>query len=197
MDAEPGDITVLLGKLQQGDPQAAERLIPLVYQELRRIAGAHMRDERAGHTLQPTALIHEAWMRLANQKRVDWRDRSHFFGVASRMMRRVLVDYARARLAGKRGGGEAALNLDWVEVQADPGKLEEILAFDEALERLRALDPRQVEIVEMHYFAGMTVEETAQALGMAPRSVDREWAMARTWLRRELTRGGTKIGGGA
>lgn len=187
MAESPGEVTVLLRRFRGGEAAAADQLLRLVYQELRRIAGAFMRDERPGHTLQPTALVNEAWLRLADQTRVDWRDRAHFFGVAAQIMRRVLVDHARARLAGKRGAGAAVVSLDWIEIDSGPRKLEEILAVDEALERLRRLDPQQAQIVEMHYFAGMTVKETAEVLGVSPRTVDREWALANAWLRRELS----------
>jgi RNA polymerase sigma-70 factor, ECF subfamily len=188
MNDPPGEVTLLLRRMREGQSGAEDQLIRLVYHELRRIAGACMRDERPGHTLQPTALIHEAWLRLADQSRVEWRDRAHFFGLAARMMRRVLVDHARARLADKRGAGADVLSLDWVEIDSSPRKLDEILAVDEALERLRRLDSQQAQIVEMHYFAGMTVKETAEALGVSPRTVDREWAFASAWLRRELSR---------
>lgn len=187
MKESPGEVTLLLRKVREGRTGAADQLIHLVYQELRRIAGACLRKERPGHTLQPTALINEAWLRLADQTQVDWRDRAHFFGVAAQMMRRVLVDHARARLADKRGAGAAVVNLDWVEIDSGPQKLEEILAVDEALERLRHLDSQQAQIVEMHYFAGMTVKETAAVLGVSPRTVDREWALSSAWLRRELS----------
>jgi RNA polymerase sigma factor (TIGR02999 family) len=187
MKESPGEVTRLLRKIREGQSDAADQLIRLVYPELRRIAGACMRDERPGHSLQPTALIHEAWLRLAGQSQIAWRDRAHFFGLAARMMRRILVDRARARLADKRGAGARVLNLEWIEIDSSPRKLEEILAVDEALERLRQLDPREAQIVEMHYFAGMTVKETAAALGISPRTVDREWALASTWLRRELS----------
>lgn len=187
MKNSPGEVTALLRKVQAGQSGAADELIGLVYAELRRIAGACMRDEHPGHTLQPTALINEAWLRLADQTQVDWRDRVHFFGVAAQMMRRVLVDHARARLADKRGAGAAVVSLDDVEIDSTPWKLEEILAVDEALEHLRQLDVQQARIVEMHYFAGMTVKETAEVLGVSPRTVDREWAMASAWLRRELS----------
>jgi RNA polymerase sigma factor (TIGR02999 family) len=187
MEEPPGELTVLLRKVRQGQAGAADDLIRVVYQELRRIAGACMRDERPGHTLQPTALINEAWLRLADQTQVDWRDRAHFFGVAAQMMRRVLVDHARTRLADKRGAGAAMVSLDCVDVEASPQKLEEILAIDEALSRLRQFDPQQAQIVEMHYFAGMTVKETAEALGVSSRTVNREWALASAWLRRELS----------
>jgi RNA polymerase sigma factor (TIGR02999 family) len=187
MNESPGEVTLLLRRIREGQSGAEDQLIRLVYHELRRIAGACMRDERPGHTLQPTALIHEAWLRLADQSQVEWRDRAHFFGLAARMMRRILVDHARARLADKRGAGAVVLSLDWVEIDSSPRKLDEILAVDEALARLRQLDPQQAQIVEMHYFAGMTVKETAEALGISPRTVDREWAFASAWLRRELS----------
>lgn len=185
MEDNTRKITALLHEVKENQP-AADELIRLVYDELRRIAEACLRRERPGHTLQATALINEAWLRLAEQQRVDWRDRSHFFGVAAQMMRRILVDYARARLAGKRGGGTPAMNLDWLEIDSGPPKMEEILAVDQALSALRQFDPRQAQIVEMRYFAGLTVEETAVATGIAPRTVDREWSMASAWLRREL-----------
>ena len=140
----PGEITLLLRKVRQGQTEAADELVRLVYQELRRIAAAYLRKERPGHTLQPTALINEAWLRLAGQTRIDWRDRTHFFGVAAQMMRRVLVDHARAHLAGKRGGGTAVLNLDMVEIEATPQKLEEILAIDEVLSTM------QLRILSLH-----------------------------------------------
>jgi RNA polymerase sigma factor (TIGR02999 family) len=145
MADEPGEITLLLQKVKEGQPEATDELIRLVYQELRRIAAAYLWKEQPGHTLQPTALINEAWLRLADQTRVDWRDRRHFFGVAAQMMRRVLVDHARAHLAGKRGGGAALVNLEMVQIEATPLKLEEILAIDEVLSRLTQFDPQVVE----------------------------------------------------
>jgi RNA polymerase sigma factor (TIGR02999 family) len=190
MQDRPDEITVLLRRLRQGDEGAADELLRVVYEELRRIARAYMGREAAGHTLQTTVLIHECWLRLADQTRVDWRDRTHFFGVAAQMMRRVLVDHARARLAGKRGAGAAHLSLDWIEIEATPQKLEEILAVDEVLSRLRGFDQQQAQIVEMRYFAGMTVGETATALDLSPRTVDREWALASAWMRGELSRKG-------
>jgi RNA polymerase sigma factor (TIGR02999 family) len=190
MEDRPGDITLLLQKVKQGQTEAADELVRLVYQELRRIAAAYLWKERPGHSLQPTALINEAWIRLADQTQVDWRDRTHFFGVAAQMMRRILVDHARAHRADKRGGGATVLSLDIVEIEATPQKLEEILAIDEVLSRLAQVDPQQEQIVEMHYFAGMTIEETAAALGISSRTVDREWALASAWLRRELNRKG-------
>ena len=190
MAQSPGEVTDLLRRVRDGQAGAADELVRLVYQELRRIAGACMRGERPGHTLQPTALIHEAWLRLADQTRVEWRDRTHFYGIAAQMMRRVLVDHARARLAEKRGAGGAQFSLDGVEIESTPLKLEEILAVDEVLSRLREFDEQQAQIVEMRYFAGMTVGETATALGLSSRTVDREWALASAWLRVELSRKG-------
>ncbi len=185
----PGDMTLLLDRMKRGEPDAAEQLMPLVYRELRKIAGACMRDERPGHTLQPTALVHEAYLKLIDQTRVNWRDRAHFFGVAAKIMRRVLVSYARKRRAAKRGGGAEKLNLEWLEIEASPRKLEQIVAVDQALARLQVLDARQAQVVEMHYFAGMSVQETAEALGVSSRTVDIDWSTARLWLRGELSQG--------
>jgi len=190
VDGPPGEITVLLRKATQGQTEAADELVRIVYKELRRVAGDCMRREPSPHTLQPTALINEAWLRLQKQTQVEWRDRKHFFGVAAQMMRRALVDHARTRLADKRGGGAPVMTLDWVEIEASPHKLEEILAVDEALARLRQFDQQQAQIVELHYFAGMTVKETAGALDLSCRAVNREWAMATAWLRRELSHRG-------
>ncbi|MEK7403662.1 MAG: sigma-70 family RNA polymerase sigma factor [Acidobacteriota bacterium] len=180
----PGDVTVLLGELKRGDKDALARLLPLVYRELRRLAGHYMRDERASHTLQPTALVHEAYLRLAGQDRADWRNRAQFMGVAAQLMRRILVDYARERLAAKRTPG--ALDLD---LGASGENTQEVLAVNEALDRLAQLDPQQGRVVEMRYFGGLTVEETAEALGVSPRTVKRDWAMAKAWLRAELSAG--------
>ena len=187
MDAQPEEITLLLRSLRQGDEGAADKLWRLVYEELRRIARAHMRKEAPGRTLQTTALVHEAWLRMADQTRVDWQDRTHFYRVVAQMMRRVLVDHARARLADKRGAGATQVNLEWVEVEPTPQKLEEILAVNEVLSRLSEFDQQQARIAEMRYFAGMTVDETATAMGLSPRTVDREWALASAWLRAELS----------
>lgn len=190
MGAEPEEITALLRRLRQGDEVAAEELWRLVYEELRRIARAYMRKEAPGRTLQTTALVHEAWLRLADQTQVDWQDRTHFYRVAAQMMRRVLVDHARARLADKRGAGATKVSLEWVEIEPTPQKLEEVLAVDEVLSRLSEFDQQQARIAEMRYFAGMTVDETATALGLSSRTVDREWALASAWLRAELSRKG-------
>jgi RNA polymerase sigma factor (TIGR02999 family) len=187
MADSPGEVTVLLGEMRSGKSDALERLIPLVYGELKKLAAYLLQHEREGHTLQPTALVHEAYLRLAGQAE-GWQNRAHFMAIASQAMRRILVDYARHRVAAKRGGGEAPLALETCEIADGVVELEETLAVDEALERLAALDAQQARVVEMRYFGGMTVEETAEALAIAPRTVNREWTMARAWLRVEISR---------
>jgi RNA polymerase sigma factor (TIGR02999 family) len=181
------DITQLLIAWEQGDGTAAERLMPVIYDELHRQAARAMRRENEQHTLQATALVHEAWLRLADQQRVNWKNRAHFFGMAAQMMRRVLVDHARGRLAEKRGGGAQQVTLSDIHGDAgeDNGDLD-VLALHEALERLAVLDPDQARIVELRYFGGLNIEETAEATGVSPATVKREWAVARAWLRREL-----------
>jgi RNA polymerase sigma factor, TIGR02999 family len=183
----PADVTGLLLSWSNGDASAAERLLPAIYDDLHRQAARAMRREGDDHTLQATALVHEAYLRLVDQRRVQWRNRSHFFGIAAQAMRRVLVDHARGRLAAKRGGGMKQLTLsgaDEAAANADEGI--EVLALHEALERLAQLDPDQARLVELRYFGGLTIEETAEALGVSPATMKREWAVARAWLRREL-----------
>lgn len=182
----PEPITSLLRALRDGDRSALDRLAPLVYDRLRAMARARMRRERPGHTLETTALVHEAYLELAAADGIDWRDRAHFFAVAARAMRNVLVDHAERRRAQKRGGGVAPVTLDPELPALAPACGEEILALHAALERLRALDPRQERVVECRFFAGMTIEETAAALGVAPATVKRDWETARAWLNREL-----------
>jgi RNA polymerase sigma factor (TIGR02999 family) len=185
--AAPPDVTLLLSRLRQGDDRALERLMPLVHDELRRLARYHMRGERAGHTLQPTALAHEAYMRLVDLDRIDWRGRAHFFAVAAGIMRRILIDHARKRRAARRGGGAAHVSLDEGAGVADQ-RPEELVALDDAMGRLAELDPRQERIVELRFFGGLSVDETAAVLGISARTVKREWAVARAWLRAELGR---------
>ncbi len=182
----PGEVTLLLGKIKGGNQDALGELIPLVYQELRRLAGHYLRDERIGHTLQPTALVHELYLRLVGHDRIDWQNRAHFMAVAAQLMRRVLVDYARQRKAAKRG---APIPFDLEAFEQDTGAvgLEAVLAVDEALARLSQLDPQQGRVVEMRYFGGLTVEETAEVLNISPRTVKRDWAMAKAWLYGELS----------
>ena len=184
----PSDVTALLVAWSNGEHSAAEQLIPAVYAELYRQAARAMRREGAGHTLQATALVHEAYLRLVDQQHVEWRNRAHFFGIAAQVMRRVLVDHARARLAAKRGGELQRITLGTAFDVADAGGDgdTDVLALHEALERLATLDPEQARLVELRYFGGLTIEETAGALGVSPATVKREWALARAWLRREL-----------
>lgn len=188
MPDSPGEITVLLAEMKRGNSQALPKLVPLLYDELRRLAGSFLRDERPGHTLQPTALVHEAYLKLAGQH-AGFENRAQFMAVAAQAMRRILVDYARGRVAAKRGGGMALAELDVATAGAASTveQSEELLAVDEALEKLAGIDPKQASVVEMRYFGGLTVEETAAALGIAPRTVKREWAMAKAWLRVEIS----------
>jgi RNA polymerase sigma factor (TIGR02999 family) len=183
----PPDVTALLLSWSGGERSAADRLIPAVYDELRRQAARAMRREGHEHTLQTTALVHEAYLRLVDQQRVQWRNRAHFFGIAAEVMRRVLVDHARARQAAKRGGGAQRITLGDALGVSRESEDADVLALHEALERLALLDPGQARLVELRYFAGLTIEESAEALEVSPATVKREWAVARAWLRRELT----------
>ena len=182
------DVTGLLLEWRQGDAAALERLMPLVYDELRRIARAHVRGERAGHTLQATALVHEAYLRLVNLDRMTLESRVHFLAVAARMMRRVLVDHARKRKAGKRGGDITMVDLADEALPAKPPGVD-VLALDEALDEMASFDPRQRDLVELRFFAGLTIDEAAQALGVSTATVEREWAMAKAWLYQRLSTG--------
>ena len=183
----PQEVTQMLLDWSQGDQQALDRLIPVVYGELRRLASRHLRRERADHTLQTTALIHEAYLKLIEQRNVQWQNRAHFFGIAARLMRRILVDYARSKDASKRGGGEIHLALDEALDEAEAQDAD-LIALDDALTSLASFDSRQSRIVELRYFGGLTIEETAEAIGVSPATVEREWNLARAWLRRELSR---------
>jgi RNA polymerase sigma-70 factor (ECF subfamily) len=188
MDA-PDNVTELLRAHRAGDAEALERLVALVYGELRRQAARYLRRERQNHTLQPTALVHEAYLRLADQRDVEWQNRAHFFAISAQIMRRILVDHARGRGRGKRGGGLAPVLLDDALAIAEARDLD-LVALDDALSALARLDERQSRIVEMRFFAGLEVEEVAEALGVSPTTVKRDWSLARAWLRRELLRGG-------
>jgi len=183
-----GEVSALLEEVRLGHSDALERLMPLVYRELRRIAANQMRGERPGHTLQPTALVHEAFLRLVDQSRGGFQNRSQFYGVAAQLMRRLLVDHARKRRAAKRGIA-VTLAEEIVPPVPDGVPTEEILAVDEALVQLARLDPRQARVVELRYFAGLSVEETAEALNISPRTVKLDWAMAKGWLKTQLTAG--------
>lgn len=179
------DLTELLVDWSNGDASALEKLLPMVYEELRQMAERYMRRERAGHTLQPTALVHEAYLKLVDQTRVQWRNRAHFFGVAAQLMRRVTVKHAQRLHAAKRGGGVLKVPLDEA-MAAEPGRDAEVLALDEALQRLEKIDPRQSRIVEMRFFGGLKVEEAAQVLAVSPATLHREQRLALAWLKREL-----------
>ena len=178
--------TEFLRELSAGDSSAADRLMPLVYTELREIAQGCLRRERPGHTLQPTALVHEVFLKLVDQTGVDYRGRTHFLAVSAQAMRRILVDHARARARDKRGGGRPRIELD-ESLTVSARRDEDLLALDEALEKLAQLDPRQAKIVELRFFGGLTVEDVAEALGVSKRTIESEWTMVRAWLRRELS----------
>jgi len=182
-----GDITELLVRLNQGDKEAQERLIPLVYQELKRIATARLRAERDNLSIQPTVLVHEAYLRLAGLNQIDWQSRGHFFAISATIMRRILVDHARARQAAKRGSGETLVQLDEAVMPLQEGRGADILALDLALNRLAKLDPRQAQIVDLRFFSGLTEEEIGAVLGVNARTVKRDWRVARAWLYAELS----------
>jgi len=178
------DVTALLVAWSNGEAAAGTRLMDAVYSELRQMARAHLKRERRDHSLPPTALVHEAYLKLVDQQRVQWQNRAQFFAVAARVMRRLLVDHARSRNARKRGAA-VTVRLTDVDPEIDP-PAPDILALDEALAKLNALDPRQATLVELRFFGGLTVEEAAEVMAIAPITVKRDWAMARTWLYREL-----------
>lgn len=181
-------ITSLLIAWGDGRREALDQLVPLVYEDLRRLAVGHMARETPGHALQPTALVHEAYVRLIDQRRVRFRNRAHFFGVAAVLMRRILVDHARKRRAGKRGGAAERVTLAECEAPAMERDALDVLALHESLERLAAFDPQQERIVELRYFGGLTIEEAAEVMGISPATLVREWTIAKAWLRADLSR---------
>jgi RNA polymerase sigma factor (TIGR02999 family) len=188
MANSPGDVTKLLLELRHGNREAENQLVPLVYKELRRIATNYLRKERRGHSLQPTALVHEAYLRLTHMQRIDWQSRSHFFAISATLMRRILVDHARAQQSKKRGEGWDVISLNDAFLPSAERALE-IVALDEALDRLAELDERQSKIVELRFFAGMSEEETGNVLGISTRTVKRDWRLAKAWLYQELNCG--------
>jgi RNA polymerase sigma factor (TIGR02999 family) len=186
LSTSPQAVTQLLVDWGNGDHQALEKLTPLVYQELKRLAARYLRRERREHTLQSTALVHEAWLRLIDQNHVHWQNRAQFFGVAGEMIRRILIDHARNRQAAKRGDGAIKLSLD--EALGAPDRRDfDLVALDDALKDLAKLDPKQGKLVELRFFAGLSIEESAEVLGVSPATVKREWAAAKAWLYRELS----------
>lgn len=185
---DSANITQMLREWGDGRVEALDDLLPCVYNELRRLAAAHLRRERPNHTLQTTALVHEAYMKLAGQRNVEWKNRGHFFAVAAQAMRRVLVDHAKARHRQKRGGPAEDLSIEDMLIAAADESNVDLIALDEALTRLAGVDRQQVRIVELRYFTGLSLEETAEALEISKATVARDWQMAKAWLHREMTR---------
>lgn len=185
MKADSTKINELLDQYRNGNSVALETLMSLVYQDLRKLAAWHLRAERPGHTLQPTALVHEVYLKISKGQQIDWQNKAHFFALAAQIMRRVLVDYARTREREKRGGGQVVLQLDEAQ-RLGSSSQPELLALDEALTALAAKDPRKSQIVELRYFGGLDIDETARMLGVSSTTVRREWTMAKAWLRREM-----------
>ena len=181
-------VTALLGEWSRGNQAALDQLLPLVYPELRRIAARQLRRERPDHTLQPTALVHEAYLRLVDQRRVDWQGRPHFFGVAARIMRRILVDHARRHRARKLGAGIRCVSIEAAREVESPGEMD-VLALDHALDRLQGVDPELARLVELRAFGGLTIEEAAHVLEVSPSTAKRDWRTAKAWLNRELGSG--------
>ena len=181
------NITALLVGYGRGDKEALDKLMPIVYDELRRQAARYLRREQAGHTLQTTALIHEAYVRLVDQRNVQWQNRAHFFGIAAKMMRRILVDHARTKKRAKRGGSDVKVSLADATIPVKGQDLD-VVALDEALNRLAEIDEQQSRVVELRFFSGLTVEETAEVMGISPATVKRDWSMAKAWLHREMSR---------
>ena len=188
-DVQTVRVTRLLLEVSEGNSEAVEQLLPLIYDELRRLAGGYLRRERPGHTLQATAVVHEAYLRLVDQTRVQWQNRAHFFGVAAHLMRRILVDYARNHTAHKRGGRAERVSLD-NEIIASAERSAEVVAVDDALQSLAEVDPLKSRIVELRFFGGLSIEETAEVLNTSPATVNRQWRMAKAWLYGQLHHAG-------
>jgi RNA polymerase sigma factor (TIGR02999 family) len=185
MDPSPEDVTQLLVAWSNGDQGARDELMPVVYHELHRLAHQYMKRELPGHTLQTSALVNEAFLKLIDQRNVNWKNRAHFFGIAAKTMRRILVDYARSRRTAKRGGGRYELSLDESIVSAE--RTDELVTLDEALQELAKIDPRKSQVVELKFFAGLSIEEAAEVLAVSPGTVMRDWTLAKAWLRREIS----------
>jgi RNA polymerase sigma factor (TIGR02999 family) len=189
VEPSQSEVTRLLKDWSEGRQEALDRLLPQIYAELRRLAASYLRRERPDHTLQPTALVHEAFIKLVDQRAVRWQNRAHFFGIAAQAMRRILVDHARAHAADKRGAGERAVSIDEALVTIGAPDVD-LLALDEVLTRLAAIDAQQSRVVELRYFGGLTMEETAEVLNVSPATVGREWTLAKAWLYAELSKSG-------
>lgn len=183
--SESQDVTLLLSALTRGEDGAASKLVPVVYDELRRLAASYMRRERVDHTLQATALVNEAYLKLVEQRSVNWQSRAHFFGVAAQLMRRILIDHARGHRREKRGGEQKKVSLDEAFVFAEQ-RADELLAVDDSLNLLAKRDPRQARVVELRFFGGLSVEEAAEVLGVSPKTVKRDWSIAKAWLYADL-----------
>ncbi|MGA2534957.1 MAG: sigma-70 family RNA polymerase sigma factor [Terracidiphilus sp.] len=183
--SESQEVTLLLSALTHGDEGAASKLMPVVYNELRRLAGSYMRRERSDHTLQATALVHEAYIKLIDQRSVNWQSRAHFFGVSAQLMRRILIDHARGHTREKRGGDQKKVSLEDVVLFAER-QADELLAVDDSLNALAKIDPRQARVVELRFFGGLSVEEAADVLGVSPKTIKREWSVAKAWLAADL-----------
>jgi len=187
MTQDPHEVTQLLIQWSNGDKAALNKLMPLIYDELRRLARHYMSRERPGHTLQTTALVNEAYVRLVNRKGVHWQNRAHFFAIAAQLMRSILVDHARSHAYAKRGGGARKIALDEA-LAVSQQRAADVVALDDALKRLAEIDPEQSRIVELKFFGGLTIEETAEVLGLSPATIKREWSTAKAWLYHELSR---------
>jgi RNA polymerase sigma-70 factor, ECF subfamily len=183
--SESQEVTLLLSALTRGDDGAASKLIPVVYDELRRLAGSYMRRERVDHTLQATALVHEAYLKLIEQRSVNWQSRAHFFGVSAQLMRRILIDHARGHTREKRGGEQKKVSLDEAFIFSEK-HADELLAVDDSLDVLAKIDPRQARVVELRFFGGLSVEEAAEVLGVSPKTIKRDWSVAKAWLYADL-----------
>jgi RNA polymerase sigma factor (TIGR02999 family) len=184
-DSSPPDVTALLCRWSAGDEKAPEQLMPLVYQQLRDLARRYLQRERGDHTLQPTALVHEAYLRMVDQSRVQWQNRAQFFGIAAQLMRRILVDHARAHIAAKRGGQAERISLEDAQISPEE-RAAELIELDAALTELAAVDMRKSRIVELRFFGGLSIEETAEAMGVNAATVRRDWTVAKTWLHHRI-----------
>jgi len=187
-DESPHDITQMLIELTDGNTEVVNQILPRIYDELRKLASSYLRRERADHTLQPTALVHEAYMKLIDQKKVHWQNRAHFFGIAAQVMRRILLDHARKHNADKRGGEAEKLPIEEEILVVSHEKSAELIALDDALETLAKMDPQKAKIVELRYFGGLSIEETAEVMGVSVPTINRQWRMAKAWLYGQIAR---------